>query len=231
MNHPFIKMLRFELKSNYMMWVFNLLVSISLILMFVLWISNNSNPQGIKDIYLILFVLVTWLFTLNSYQESTRSQTMQMYHLIPVSRNVKFWSKQFITFLVFPIILISATFIFVSVVTFLKEMDQPFEIWPDSQKAILWLIIWILGHSISTFFAIIFKKNKVLYSILTYFVVKFASAIVMIVFIFVFKSMDFQNSFQNSQNNLFEIIGLMGAVILSTIFYGISYHLFFRRQL
>lgn len=231
MNHPFIKMLRFEWKSNYMMWIFNLLISLSLILMFVLTISNSSDPKGIKDIYLILFALVTWLFTLNSYQESTKSQTMQMYHLIPISRNVKFLSKQFITFFAFPVTLISATFIFVSVVTFLKETDQPFEIWPSLQKAINWLIIWIIGHSISTFFAIIFKKNKVLYSMLTYFVLKFGIATLMFIFMFALKSFDFQTPFRYSQNNYLEIIGVIGILTLTTIFYGLSYHLFFRRQL
>jgi len=229
MNHPLIKMLRFELKSNYMMWIFNLLVSLSLILMFVLWISNSSNPKGIKDIYLILFALVTWLFTINSYQESTKSQTMQMYHLIPISRNVKFLSKQFITLFAFPVILISVTFIIVSIAHLFTEADV--EIWPSSQKAILWLIIWIIGHSISTLLAIIFKKNKVLYSMLTYFVLKFGTAMLMIIFMFALKSFDFQNPFQYSQNNYLEIIEVMGTLTLITIFYGISYRLFFRRQL
>lgn len=232
MNPSLIKMLRFEWKSNFTMWIFNLILDFSVIGLFLYTMSNSSNPSGIRDVYFFIFILLTWLFTLYSYQESTNSQSMQMYHLISVSRNVKFLSKQLITLVAFPLILLVGTFILVSIINFFNLGKENVEILPRSEKSLLWIVIWILGHSISTLLAIVFKKNKVIYAILTFFIGRIVLGIVMLVLLYVFKSIGSMEFYYFLDSNPFwKIIGFSGVLTLAGIFYGISYHLFFRRQL
>lgn len=242
MNHLFIKMLRFEWKSNYMMWLFNLIIGVGLIT--TIYFKGNTHNSSLQlFIYPVviypLFLMLTWVFTINSYQESTKNQSMQMYHLIPIGRNTKFFSKQFITLIAYPLTLVIMTSIFIGIIRIFVNAPNVLsnssmishESYISKMTGQYFFAFWILGHSVSTFFAIIFKKNKVLYSLLIYFVLKFVLAILMMFFMFVFKSLDFQNTFLHSQNNHLEIIGVIGMIALTALFYGLSYRLFFRRQL
>ncbi|MGE5457781.1 MAG: hypothetical protein ACM3RX_05455 [Methanococcaceae archaeon] len=232
MNASFIKMLRFEYKSNFTLWAYLLILAFSVLAIFFYAMSNSSFIFGIRSLYFILFFLITWLFTLYSYQESTSSQSMQMYHLISVSRNVKFFSKQFITLLVFPIMIIAGTVILVSVINIFNLGKENVELMPHDEKILLWILVWILGNSISTLLAIVFKKNKILYAMLTYFVGKIVLGIVVLILIYALKSNGSIDSFQFSSDlTSWEPIGYTGIFILSAIFYGVSYYLFFRRQL
>lgn len=232
MNPSFIKMLRFEYKSNFTLWIYSLIIAFSILAIFFYTMSNSSNIFGFKDLYLILFSMITWLFTLHSYQESTTNQSMQMYHLISVSRHVKFFSKQFITLVAFPMILIVATCFIIAVINLFNLGKEDMWVIFREGKILLWILIWILGHSISTLLAIVFKKNKILYALLVYFVTRIVLGIVVIILITTFKSLGFMESFHFSDNKSFwEMLGLTGGLTIALLFYGISYHLFFRRQL
>lgn len=232
MNPTFIKMLRFEWKSNFTLWIFNLIIAFSVLGMYLYTMSVSSNPSGLNDIYFLIFCFLTWLFTLYSYQESTSSQSMQMYHLISVSRNVKFLSKQFITMVGFPFVLLTGTFILIFIINIFHLGKGQLGLFPDSGKAMIWIGTWLFGHSISTLLAIVFKKNKILYAILTFFITRLALGMVILVLVFIFSSMELPDIFIFIKNNPFwKIIGLMGVLALAALIYGISYHLFFRRQL
>lgn len=98
------------------------------------------------------------------------------------------------------------------------------------QNILSWAILFITGHSFSTFFAVVFKKNKLLYStvtflalfigitmLVTYLKSEFGVAppVLMLVFI------------PSKLNNL----SMVYPLIVPMILYFISYRLFFRRQL
>ena len=227
-------MLKFELKSNYMMWLFY-------IVSFVALFSFLSYHSGIIPFFdekcLPIITLITFVFTINSYQESVRQQTMQMYHLIPVSKNIKFFSKQFITLIAFPLILYFFALICTSVLTFTTDLPPStgsFRISVAGQlstSSLSLFIMFILSHSICTFFAIIFKKNKVLYAILVYFGFKFSLGIILLAAFWLM-------GIKNTSVGLFSITPYpsgdwvpIGSGLLLIVFYGLSYHLFLRRQL
>lgn len=211
------------------MWLFNLIIGAALLT--TLYFQVDSRIPFPMFIFPIFGFLIC-LFTLNSYQESTKSQSMQMYHLIPVSRNTKFFSKQFITLIAYPLALIVTTTIFIGVIRIfvtVPDMFRAIHSTPDIPDSVNitgknLLVIWLLGHSVSTFFAILFKKNKILYSFLVYFCFQFIMSIFLIVFFTGGKS----PGIVFSQNRSWIEAGTLPA---AAIFYGLSYHLFFRRQL
>ena len=230
MNHPILKMLRFELKSNYMLWIFNLVISAT-ILTFI-YVEMNDHFLIVSKVLFPVFALLSGIFTINAYQESTKSQSMQMYHLIPISRNMKFLSKQLITFAAFPIILITLTFI---LTLLLKTFGQHSIVYsgPESgEHSFFFLLkVWLLFHSVATFFALVFIRNKVLYSILATIAFKLVLGIVLIAFFWLFNIGDITRSMNEISTSQIEKIPEIGTLFLVVILYGISYHLFFRRQL
>jgi len=231
MNHPFIKMLKYEWKANFMMWGFYLIIGIGL-LSLLYYFKEASHTPVLPAFVFPIFTLLTWIFTINSYQESTKNQSMQMYHLIPVSKNTKFFSKQFITLVAFPLAFALVAAICIQTIKFFTN-DAPEYYGPRSinhtEQNIM--IIWLLGHSVSTFFAILFKKNKVLYAILVYFCFQIALSIFFtIIFFGLVKNNDLQFSSGLAGQHL-QTWGIVGALSLTAIFYGMSYHLFNRRQL
>jgi len=88
-----------------------------------------------------------------------------------------------------------------------------------------------LSHSVCTFFAIIFKKNKIRYAIASYIVFKFALGIILLI---VFGLM----GIKNTSIRFFSLTSFpsgdwvpIGSLLLLIVFFGLSYHLFLRRQL
>jgi len=238
MNHPFVKMLRFELKSNYITWLFNMVIGIGILT--TMYFQGDMH-NSIRDIFMFIypmFLILTWIFTINSYQESIKNQPMQMYHLIPVPRNTKFFSKQFITLIAYPFVLIAATAIFIGIIRIFINAPYAFQelniashasITNEPSSMVL-LVIWICGHSISTFFAIIFKNRKNLYALLFVIGFQFILGIAGAIFI---SNLNFKNATDLpaliNQNVEVWLVSIL--LIISIIFYTISYRLFFRRQL
>ncbi len=231
MNHSFIKMLHYEYKANYMMWLYNLIICVGLITF--IYFLDTSKGSFLQALAFPIFFLLTWVFTINSYQESTKKQSMQMYHLIPVSKNIKFLSKQLITLLAFPLIVM--LIIAVSILLFLYFIDVPDffsrlgNSFPESLKINI-LLTWIFGHSVATFFAIIFRKNKILYAILVYFGFQFITSIFMILIFSGGRNPNDVLSGSFDVQNIGQIVSVV-LLILSVVLYAISYRLFFRRQL
>jgi hypothetical protein len=232
MNNSFIKILRFELRLNYMMWIYNLVIATALLTMLYFSIQGIQQHPIVSGVLFPILILLTCIFTINSYQESTKSQTMQMYHLLPVSRNIKFFSKQFITLIAFPLSLFILTVASIGIIRiFVSSPEVLVESGSNDKSLIYLLIFWIVAQSISTFFAVSFKKNKILYSILVYFCFKFLMFLIMIlIFQGYFKTSGFL--FLQSFDYQYQKVWLMmGLLFLSAVFYSISYRLFFRRQL
>lgn len=229
MNQSLIKILRFELRSNYMMWIFNLIIGVGL-LTTVYFQGKQHIPASLIFVFPI-FGLLTWVFTINCYQESTKNQSMLMYHLIPASRNTKFFSKQLFTLIAYPLMLIATTAIFIGIIKFfinapelLHKSESNF---PPSHYL---FAMWFFGQSVSTFFAIIFKKNKILYAILVHFGMQFPLSIFFMVFFTGGKNPVTLLSQNIAGQNMGTWI-VAGSLLIAFIIYGISYHLFFRRQL
>ena len=229
MNQSFIKILRFELRSNYMMWLYNLIIGGGL-LTTMFFQGEQHIPDSLIFIFPI-FGILTWVFTINCYQESTKNQSMLMYHLIPASRNTKFLSKQLFTLITYPLLLIVTTAIFIGIIRVFINTPELFHKSESNFPASHYLFtIWLFGHAVSTFFAILFKKNKILYSIVVYFCLQFPLSIFFIVF---FSGGKNPYTFL-SQNIAGQYMGtwiVAGSLLVAAIIYSISYHLFFRRQL
>jgi hypothetical protein len=93
-------------------------------------------------------------------------------------------------------------------------------------------ILWIFGHSVCTFFAIVFEKHKIRYALLTYF--GFHIVLGLVIWIIAF----FISGLKNNPLRVFpdivsssSILTIIGFLIFAVVFYALSYHLFFRRQL
>ncbi len=230
MNHPFIKMLKFEWKANRKMWI--IITSIGMVLLTLLSLTRSSINTMLSY---SLFYLLTMIFTLLGYQESTNNQSMTMYHLIPEERNIKFWSKIFITLIAFP----SALYIFgslvlsplMSVFTRTSSPNQSSELFSvmanSSQIIILLIAFWFFSQSASTLIAIIFKKYKILYAILVYWGFQLLMTPVILIGSFI------PARSVSTMHQPFAPISLyiLLVIALTLVIYGISYRLFFRRQL
>lgn len=186
-----------------------------------------------------IFLMITCINTINSYQESTKNQSMQMYHLVPISRNTKFISKQFITLFAYPLALTLLTELFIGIIRIFVNTPDVFQkndlFSPISNQSNLtgfnFLLIWIFGQAVSTLFAIIFKKNKILYAFLVFFGFQFFMSMAMAIYV---STLNLRNGdkvpgfFENLDKG--DWIGIV-FLFVSIALYGISYHLFFRRQL
>ena len=91
-------------------------------------------------------------------------------------------------------------------------------VFPSLGEALIPAMVWILGHSISTFFAIIFKKNKIRYAILSYIGFKFALGIIL-------STAFMLMGIKNTSTRLFSIISYpsgelagIGLLLLSAVF-------------
>lgn len=219
------------------MWLYNLIIGTGLLI--TLYFSNN-NQNSILPVFLFpVFLFLTWIFTINSYQESVKSQSMQMYHLIPISGNTKFISKQLITLIAYPLILTLITALIIGIVRILIDapdaanlIDHPSKASvKNSMTGLNLILFWIFGHALSTFFAIIFRKNKILYALLVYFGFQFSLSIIMIIYV---KTLNLKNGDKVpgflDKLNLGDWIGAV-FIIGSAVLYSISYNKFFRRQL
>ena len=226
MNHPFVKMLRFELKSMINPWKLNLLLS--LLAFAVLTFSSGAQPPFF-DVSFSSFIFFTVIVTLYSFQESTRQQFMQMYHLIPISLNTKFVTKQLISLILYPLAILCI--LQISIIAKNLIFGQPELISQSSQHQSTFstlVVIWIFGHSFCTLTAIIFQKNKLLHTIQAYLV--FRGLIWVLLFPI--------NWLLGINSNPFSLISFpstelaqIGLLLLSLLFYGLSYRIFNKRQL
>lgn len=231
MNTNFYKLLKFEVKQNYVHWVICILSFISIATFFTLKGYMNHIPFILKGSFIPLLLLFSSLITLHSYSESTSRQSMVMYHLLPVSRNTKFFTKQLITFIAAPLLLL-AFYLFLALVInplVAGEFNQS-TLSPNLKPyKIATLFLW--SHSWATFFAVIFKKRKLLFVILTYFSIQLLFMIVLIIWKFTFGNFALSAPsfafFANPSSALLLIAGILIPISL----YIISYRLFFKRQL
>ncbi len=232
MHNTFYKILKFEFKQNILSWA--ILVSIFVLLviwyMFQNYIDGSSTPFDFGGSAVPLTIIFSSLITLHSYTESTSRQSMEMYHLLPVSRNKKFFTKQFITALVFPILLLVLYLIIAKIMQFFVSEKHSAALFSPYIKPHHIAILFITGHAFSTLFAIVFKKNKLLYATVTF----LALFIVMTMLVTSYKSFFGVTPpvlklmiMPNQLNNLSMVVLFIFPIIL----YFISYRLFFRRQL
>ncbi len=230
MSNNFVKLLKFEYKLNFIHWA----ISLSTFIILIAWLMIQNHIDGKPFVfggsYVPLIILFSGFVTLHSYSESTSRQSMELYHLLPVSRNSKFVSKQLITFIAFPLLLV-LLYLLISIVvmtTVLGEFQRPM-FSPNIKPAkIAMLFIW--SHAFATLFAIIFKKRKLLYAIAAYFILQFSLVIGFIIW----------NSFSISSESKVKVPSIaftsnftstLLALAIAAILYIVSYRLFFRRQL
>lgn len=229
MNNSFYKILKLEFKLNFTNWI----ILLGIFFTILVWLTLNKDSSVIGGSYVPSMILFSSLITLHSYSESTTRQSMEMYHLLPVDGNTKFFSKQLITLIFFPIILLGLYLLFAIVVYPLVfgESQRSFlspNIEPDKIG-----LSFIWAHSFATFFAILFKKRKILYAIAAFFVFQIIVMVFMLIWIASFKMTNGTKTpefgfFTSNSDGTFSTIIL---IAIPLIFYFISYRLFFRRQL
>ena len=91
MNYPFIKMLKFELRTNHI-WI-SLLFLLVLLFAEVLAILIPGHELKAVFVYTTLFLLYVSQVIHYLNNETQFTHSMQMYLLIPVTQNIKFMSK------------------------------------------------------------------------------------------------------------------------------------------
>jgi hypothetical protein len=235
MNHPFIQMLRFELKLNRKMWI--IITAISLVLLAIL---NLLNSPIFKPILFSFLFFVTLLFTLLSYQETTHRQSLNLYHLIPVNQNIKFLTKIFITLFAFPAFLLAFNYLlsFMGQVanrgytSHSQSLELLASISTSSQIVSIMCFVWLFFQSGSTLVAIVFKKYKILYAMLIYWGIQlFLSPLILIVALkpLINNSTRSAQVVQQPSNSPTWIIPLL--IVLALVIYSFSYRLFIRRKL
>lgn len=216
------------------MWIIT--TTIGILLLALLDLLNNPIT---KPFSYSLFYLLTLIFTLLSYQESTNCQSMNMYHLIPVNQNIKYLSKIFITLIAFPVLLLLLRELIItlgiskdSASTTGDQLSEVFSILASRQINNLLIVSWFLSQSVSTLIAIIFKKYKILYAFVFYWGLQLFMT--PIIFLASFRNIIGKSSLamthvHNSPSPPTLIIPF--GIVITLVIYGISYRLFLRRQL
>lgn len=231
MNSSFYKILKFELKLNFKIWLLLLASSFALLTFFFFMVHADHNSFVIGGSFIPTFILISCLFTLLSYPESTTKQTMAMYHLLPASGNTKFFSKQLITFWVFPILLLLLYLVFVLVVDPLVFDRFNRSLLSPNFHPIRTLKMYLWAHSIVTLLAIILKKRKLLYTIILLFSFQTIIGIAFFVSQLIFTNLNISfNGFFVPLNFMKELPEITHFLV-PILFYLVSYRLFFKRQL
>lgn len=229
MNNSFIKILRFEFKLNFIHWA----ISLSTFIVLIAWMMIQNYIDGRPFVFggsqIPLIILFSTFTTLHSYSESTSRQSMELYHLLPISRNSKFFSKQLITFIFFPSLLILLYILIAAFVTTIFGESQRSMFSPNIEPVkIAMLFIW--SHSLATLFAIVFKKQKLLYTIVAYFIFQFSVVIIILLWKMISGEIPFKMVPFAFTSNITGKLPILN-VTIAAILYIISYRLFFRRQL
>lgn len=228
MNHPLMQILKFEYKTNRKMWIITSIVG--LVFCILLYLMDTR----FLPLFFTPLLLLPMVFTILSYQESTTSQSMSMYNLIPVSSSIKFFAKILITQVAFPVFLLILTIIAYG----LGAFDKPIDASGHSISFVLLYIIerygllipiiaWFYIQSFSTLIAIVFKKYKVLWALLVYYGQQFLLMIPVIYLALKYHKIT-QTPGQSSIAISIWINGLSSLLVL-TIF-SISYQLFLKRK-
>lgn len=232
MKNSFYKILKFEVKLNFKVWMLLLASSLGILMFIFFRFHSQNNSYIIGGTFIPIFILIASVFTLHSYSESTTKQTMSMYHLLPVSGSTKFFSKQLITFILFPIILLSLYLIFITFGDPLLFNRFNRSLISPNFEPLRTFNFYLWAHSFATFFAVIFRKHKLLYAILFGFIFLF---VVPLIYGWVSKSLvDPQPYIKNGLNLIagyLKIIFEVTYYLVPLIIYIISYRLFIKRQL
>lgn len=231
MKNSFYKIIKFEIKLNYRIWALILLASFAILLFFFFKFHALNNSKLLAGSFIPVFIITSCIFTLYSYTESTSKQTMGIYHSLPVSGNIKFLSKQLITFVVFPIILLLLYLLFTRSVDFLIFDRSDRNLLSTNFKPINTFLFFLTAHSIATFFAIIFKKHKLLLTIITYFCLQFIAGLFFVIIQSVYHSSQISGEKLSSYFDFIKNLPGFTYILIPAVFYFFSYRLFFKRQL
>lgn len=217
MNHPFVKMLKFEL-IQLQLWLGALIFSLFIII-------SQISGKGLSLFFCIY--LFSIFKTVMLFRESISLQTMQMYILIPVSQRTKFLSRLFISLIIYPVFLFSVGY--VSMLLAFACTNLPITIHSlglTGNSFIIFCMYYILGNSISIFFAIFLKKYALpgIYLIVLVFFVSY---------FWIIRSLNMSSDidlFNMIASGRMQNIFIAVVAIFAFVSYASSYHLFLRRQ-
>ena len=226
MNHPLYKMLRFELKINHM-WV-TIPFWLVMIFLMALAVLIPGHELTAQFVFILTFGILTQQTFRHFNNETQFLHSMQMYLLIPVSQKVKFFSKLFISLVIFPVLFLLTGYISVLLAHFV--VGRPISTNLTEMAGYNFLVfaeLLILANSVAIFTATVAKKIEPLLFMLAFMV------LYMITFL-VFWLMGWCDNFDSFYYLVVDKIQNTSGIavaLLSAVFYGLSYHLFFRRQL
>jgi len=226
MNHPFIKMLRFELKRNLIL-VF-LLSTLVVLFSMTLAILIPGHDLKIQLVFIFTFTILVQQGIRCFKNETHSPHSMQMYLLIPVSQKIKFLSKLILSLLIFPLLFLLAGFISVSLAHFVT--GKPISISSiglTSQNILAFTNFFVLASSIGTFTAVVAKKHASILFVMAFIILYMT---VFLVSWLMGWCSNFDSFYYLFVDQIQKMSGI-AVVLLSIIFYGISYRLFLRRQL
>ena len=226
-NNSFYKILKFETRQNMLNWGITISVFLSILIVIAFKKATGDAPLILKGSIIPMMILFSGIFTLYSYSESISKQSMQMYHLLPVSRKMKFFSKQLITFIIAPALFFLIYILFATIVNTIFAGSFSSYYLPPNIEPLKILSSFIWSHSLFTFFGILFKKRKLVYTFVTYFALQFSFSIFFAIWMKVFYS----KTDPLTINKFFESLPFALTTLIPLALYLISYRLFFRRQL
>lgn len=233
MNHTFYKLLKFECKLNFINWT--IIVSTFIIIMagmiFNKFIDDHSPKIVIGGSIIPLIILFSGLLTLHSYSESTNRQSMEMYNLLPVAGNIKFFTKQFFTVLIFPLVLLFLYLLVAKISQLFVLEKYGSTLFSPNIKPEKIATQFILMHAFATFFAIVFKKRKLLYTIAAFFFFQLIMVICIIIWHAISGNLPPKVIKPSTLTESFADTFPLIIITISIILYFISYRLFYRRQL
>jgi hypothetical protein len=226
MNYSFLKMLRFELRGNLIL--VTLLFTLVLLFLMTLVILIPGNDLKVQFVFIYTFVTLVQQGIRYFSIETQFPHSMQMYLLIPVSQKIKFFSKLFISLVIFPFLFLLSGFVSVSLAHLVTGKSASLtSIGLTNQNILAFTIFFVLASSIGTLTAIIAKKYASLLLVMAFIILYMTAFLVSWLLGW---CENFDSFYYLVVDQIQKMSGII-VVLLSTFFYGLSYRLFFRRQL
>lgn len=226
MNCPFLKMLRFEWKRNLI--TINLLFLSIFLFVMALIMQIPGKGMNAQFIFIYLFVILVQQGIRHFNNETLFAHSMQMYLLIPVSQKIKYFSKLCVALVIYPALVLFTGYISVSLAHFVT--GKPININSSElmgHPLLVFIELFVLSSSLATLTAILAKKNASLMFLMAYIILP---VVTFLVYWLLGWCSNFE-SFYKLINSQIQNTSGVAVLFLSVLFYGISYHLFFRRQL
>lgn len=216
----FLKMFLLDLTTSRKNWIVCILAGLAVISIFE-WTNAEFN----SFFSFLIFVFSTNVMAFLIFSESSRDLITKQYYLIPVHITLKYFSKFFLSIVIFPLLFFVLTIAVFEFWILIAEPVVPksWFLFLNRLPSTFWAV-WFFSQSISLLLGIAFKREKTMYAISVYFGLLFLS----LPFVTIIGLSDFKSP--EAAKHFFTQIAF-SLVAISLLLLVFSYFLFKRRQL